>query len=68
MKTSFVLLSVIVRKESREEIWPLRGFFVVSLILVDPGGSQQKFFREGSYFYWQMGPLSHTQVTTLHPF
>ena len=24
------------------------------------GGSQQKFFREGSSFCWQMVPLSHT--------
>lgn len=46
MKTSFMLLPLIVRKESREEIWPLRGFFVVSLILVDPGVVNKSSFAK----------------------
>ena len=35
MKTLFVVLSLHVRRRSREEIWPLRGFFTVSLLHAD---------------------------------
>ena len=35
MKTLFVVLSLHVRRGSREEIWPLRGFFTVSLLHAD---------------------------------
>ena len=35
METLFVVLSLKVRRVSSEEIWPLGGFFTVSLLLVD---------------------------------
>ena len=35
METSFMVLSLNVRRESSKEIWLLRGFFTVSLILVN---------------------------------
>jgi len=35
METLFVVLSLIMRRESSEEIWPFQGFVTVSLLLVD---------------------------------
>ena len=35
MKPLFTVLSLNVRRGSTEEIWPLGGFFTVSLLLVD---------------------------------
>ena len=35
MKPLFMVLYLNVRRGSSEEIWPLRGFFTVSLLLVD---------------------------------
>ena len=35
METLFVVLSLNVRRGSSKEIWPLRRFFTVSLILAD---------------------------------
>ena len=35
IETLFVVLSLIIRRVTSEEIWPLQGFVTVSLLLVD---------------------------------